>query len=219
MVTIGLLEDEVDLRGEITEFLERQGFCALEAGSVNQFQDLIPKIQLAIIDIGLPDGDGFEVTDYIHKHKPEIGIIMLTARSDVNDKINGLKYGADQYLVKPIKFNELLAHINALSRRIIPQSWTLDRIRHQLTSPQNITEELTSYEFILIELLSINPGEIISRKQIATAFQVDWLDYDDRHLDQLISRLRRRWKDAKVALPIKTAHGQGYLFGEHIEII
>lgn len=221
MVTIGLLEDEIDLRGEIAEFLQTQGYRVLEAGTIHEFQSLIPQIQLAIVDIGLPDGDGFQVADYLNHHAPQTGVIILTARGEATDKINGLKYGADKYLTKPIKFNELLAHIIALSRRIpMNQSWTLNRIQHQLTSPQNITEELTSYEFVFLELLVKNPGEIVSRTNIAKAFGVDWLDYDERHLDQLVSRFRKRWKtNTDTTLPIKTAHGQGYLFSEQIIVI
>lgn len=220
MITVGLLEDEVDLRSEIAEYLQSLDYQVLEAGTVKSFQPLIDQIQIAIIDIGLPDGDGFQVANNINLQHTQIGVIMLTAHGEIDDKIHGLSMGADQYLVKPIKFEELAANISALSRRIIPKSWEINTLQHQLISPQNIVDELSPYEFTLLELLAKHPGNIVSRTDIAEAFGVNWIEYDERHLDQLISRLRKRWKtNNNITLPIKTAHGQGYMFSEHIKLI
>lgn len=220
MTTIGLLEDEIDLRSEIAEYLQSLNYQVVEAGTIKSFIPHLETIQIAIVDIGLPDGNGFQVTRQIHEQFPQTGIIMLTARGELNDKIDGLKYGADHYLTKPIKFHELAAYISALSRRIIPNTWQLNLIQRQLSSPQHVIEELSPYEFTLMSLLADKAGNVVTRTEIACAFGVNWLDYDERHLDQLVSRLRKRWKtNHNQSLPIKTAHGQGYMFSEHINTI
>lgn len=110
MVCVGLLEDEISLRSEVAEFIRSENYQVLEAGSIAEFKPLIPAIQIAIIDIGLPDGNGNDVAKILHQTSPHIGIIMLTARGSTNDKIKGLKSGADQYLIKPIDFDELSAY-------------------------------------------------------------------------------------------------------------
>lgn len=220
MVRVGLLEDEINLRGEVAEFIRSENYEVLEAGSIAEFKPLIPELQIAIIDIGLPDGNGYDVAKKLHQTSPNIGIIMLTAKSSINDKIKGLKSGADKYLIKPIDFDELSAHLESMSRRIMPKSWQLHLILNQITDPIGNHEYLSPYEMILLSLLAQNKGKIVLRTTIAEAFGSGWLDFDHRKLDQLVSRLRKRWKQlTNQQLPIKTAHSQGYLFCEDIDII
>lgn len=220
MVCVGLLEDEVNLRSEIAEFIRSENYEVIEAGTISDFKLLIPSIQIAIIDIGLPDGSGFDVAGLLHKSSPNIGIIMLTARGSIDDKIKGLKRGADKYLVKPIDFDELSAHLFSMSRRIMPRSWQLHLIHNQISDPQGNRDDLSPYEMILLNLLAKHKGKIVARSQIAQSFGSDWLDFDQRKLDQLVSRLRKRWKSVtNQQLPVKTAHGQGYIFCEDIDIV
>lgn len=219
MTTVGLLEDEQDLCSEIAEYIERQHFKVLQCANVAEFNAIKSHIHIAIIDVNLPDGNGFDVTKDLHISHPDVGIIMLTAKGEITDKIEGLNRGADQYLVKPIKFSELSAHIQALDRRLSPPVWQLNITSQQLTSPQHITETLTTYELIFLQLLAKKMGEIIPRNEIAEAFGINWVDYDERHLDQLVSRLRKRWKLLHNVLPVKTAHRHGYSFCEPIRIM
>ncbi|WP_050464877.1 response regulator transcription factor [Herbaspirillum autotrophicum] len=219
MAKILLLEDEADLRSEVVDFLCNEGHQVSEAGDVATFMPLIDAADIAIIDVGLPDGNGFSVAANLRKSHPRIGIIMLTARGSVDDKIIGLRGGADQYLVKPIRFTELAAYITAMARRVAPDNWRLNLIERRLHAPGGQAESMSSQEMSLLELLARNSGRVVDRPAIAKAFGADWLDYDERHLDQLVSRLRRRWQSATgFKLPLRTEHGQGYSFSVEIQV-
>ena len=150
---------------------------------------------------------------------PRAGIIMLTAQGGSSYKIRSLSESADHYLVKPIRFDELLAHLRALERRVIATNWRLYRVERELHAPDGHFEPLTEPELVLLELLASNAGEVVSRKSIAAGFGVDWLDYDQRRLDQMVSRLRRRWRShSGQDLPCRTEHGKGYSFCADIEV-
>jgi two-component system OmpR family response regulator len=220
MIRVGLLEDETDLRMEVTDFLRSEGYETRDAGTIAEFMLLTPQCDIAVIDVGLPDGNGFAVAEALRKSQPHIGIIMLTARGSIDDRINGLKGGADHYLVKPIKLTILSAHIAALARRVAPsKTWQLSLIQRHLLSPEGNAIKMSALEMILLELLARNAGKVVHRPSIASAFGSDWIDYDERHLDQLVSRLRRRWlKQTGAQLPLKTEHGQGYSFCVDIQV-
>ncbi|RXZ36119.1 DNA-binding response regulator [Oxalobacteraceae bacterium CAVE-383] len=219
MAKILLLEDEADLRFEVVDFLRSEGHTVLHAASVAEFGPQIDLADIAIIDIGLPDGNGFDVAQKLRKTHPHMGIIILTARGASLDKINGLKIGADHYLVKPVRFAELAAHIASVARRVAPSIWRLHLVERKLTAPDGGVEKMTSVEMIMLELLARNAGSVVLRPAIAKAFGTDWLSYDERHLDQLVSRLRRRWrKHNGTELPLRTEHGLGYSLCVDIEI-
>ncbi len=219
MAKILLLEDEAELRSEVVDFLSNEGHQVSEAANIAEFIPLIDGADIAIIDVGLPDSDGFSVIENLHKSRPDIGIIMLTARGSVNDKISGLRGGADQYLVKPIRFTELAAYIAAMARRFARDHWRLNLTERRLHAPGGQAESMSTQEMSLLELLARNSGQVVKRPAIASAFGADWLDYDERHLDQLVSRLRRRWHSATgLKLPLRTEHGQGYSFSVEIQV-
>jgi DNA-binding response OmpR family regulator len=214
-----LLEDEVDFREEIADFLTSEGYQVLEAGSVAEFTPLIEQIDIAVIDIGLPDGDGMDVAATLRSIRPKCGIIMLTALGSVSNKILSLRGSADYYLVKPVRFDELLAHMKALERRVAV-NWRLLTVERQLHAPDGHCEALTEHEMILLELLAGKAGEVVSRRMIATAFGIDWIQYDERRLDQMVSRLRRRWRSRSGQdLPFRTEHGRGYSFCADIQVL
>ncbi|HEY4073011.1 MAG TPA: response regulator transcription factor [Herbaspirillum sp.] len=219
MARILLLEDETDLRQEVVDFLRSEGHAVMQAGNVAEFTPQLEQADIAIIDIGLPDGNGFDVAHNLRNSHPRIGIIILTARGAMHDKINGLKLGADHYLIKPIRFNELAAYISSIARRVAPVMWRLHLIERKLIAPDGSTEKMTGVEMTMLELLARNAGQVVMRPAIAKAFGTDWLAYDERHLDQLVSRLRRRWrKHNGTELPLRTEHGLGYSLCVDIEI-
>jgi two-component system OmpR family response regulator len=220
MAKILLLEDEADLRFEVVDFLRSEGHIVLHAGSVAEFTPQIDAAEIAIIDVGLPDGNGFDVAQSLRKSHPRMGIIILTARGASQDKINGLKLGADHYLVKPIRFTELAAYIASIARRVAPTIWRLHLVERKLAAPDGSAEKMTGVEMTMLELLARNAGQVVLRPAIAKAFGTDWLSYDERHLDQLVSRLRRRWrKHNGTELPLRTEHGLGYSLCVDIDII
>ena len=220
MPKILLLEDEADLRYEVIDFLRSEGHTVLEAATVAEFMPQIDAVDIVIIDIGLPDGDGLAVAQKMRKSHPRIGVIILTARGGIHDKIHGLKGGADHYLIKPIRFSELSAYITAIARRVAPSIWRLYLTERKLAAPDGSTEKMTSVEMTMLELLARNAGNVVLRPAIARAFGTDWLAYDERHLDQLVSRMRRRWrKNNDIELPLRTEHGLGYTLCVDIDIV
>lgn len=217
MARIALLEDEATLREELSMFLSKRGHTLLQAGTLAEFWPVMPTVDLAIIDIMLPDGSGFEAATLMRDAVSRAGIIMLTARSATQDKLQGLYGGADHYLVKPFRLLELAAIIDALLRRV-GTGWRLDVQQHQLISPEGFSSALSAPEMTLFALLSTDPEHTVSRRALVEALGHDWLSYDLRRLDKLISRLRLRWQEESgQELPLKTAHRQGYSFSAAIQ--
>lgn len=219
MTSLVLLEDEQGLREEIAAFLGGNGYIVAQAASVAEFAQLsaAEKFDIAVIDVGLPDGDGFAVAADLRSRQPGTGIVILTARGGTDDKLHGLLGGADHYLVKPIKLAELAAYLAALARRL-PCGWRLVARSKMLYAPDGRGIPLSGQELTLMSLLADNAGKTVTRRSIVTAFGADWLSYDQRRLDTLVSRLRRRWKsELGIELPVRTEHAEGYCFCADIE--
>ena len=218
MSHIVLLEDEIELREEVAAFLQKRGWRVTQAGSVAEFSQCLAQADFAIIDVMLPDGSGFEAATQLRQQRPGCGIIMLTARSATTDKLQGFYGGADHYMVKPVKLLELAAVIDALSRRVV-SNWRLLEQARQLVAPQGAILVLSALEMSLCQLFAKQPGQTVTRRQIAEAFGHDWLDFDQRRLDTLVSRLRQRWRaSADFELPLKTEHREGYSFASLITL-
>jgi DNA-binding response OmpR family regulator len=219
MGKILLLDDEVELREEIAVFLEKRGWDVSQAGTVAAFRGLAMQAEIAIIDVILPDGSGFEAASWLRQNQNGCGIVMLTACGETQDKVNALRGGADHYLVKPIKLLELDAILHALSRRVVT-NWRLDRQASALFAPQGNRLDVSPGETRLLELLARHPAQPVSRRQIAEILGYEWLDYDERRLETMVSRLRQRWRNASgTELPLKTAHRLGYTFAEPISLV
>lgn len=213
-----LLEDHPILRDEIASCLGKRGQAVTSVGTLADFWPLLLKVRIAIIDISLPDGSGFEAVERLRAVSPRAGIIVLTARGSLDDKLAGLSGGADHYLVKPFSLLELSAIIEAMDRRL-GRGWRLDPDRRKLINPSDEALELSAAEFALIEILAKHQGEIVDRRTIVEALGHHWLDYDLRRLDSLVSRLRNRWlREVGNALPVKTEHSRGYRFTEGIRL-
>ncbi|AOZ10508.1 response regulator transcription factor [Cupriavidus malaysiensis] len=212
MRSILLLEDEAELREEIAAFLQKRGWTVLQAGSLAESAPLIEQADIAVIDVMLPDGTGFEAVARLRRQRPGCGIVMLTARGETQDKVRGFEDGADHYLVKPIKLLEFDAALRALSRRVAA-SWQLDRQASELIAPEGSRMMVSVNEGSLLELLARHPGQPASRREIVENFGQEWLHYDERRLETLVSRLRQRWRSlTRSELPLRTAHRVGYIF-------
>lgn len=218
MANVVLLEDESDLREEVAAFLEKRGWDVAQAGSLAEFRPLMTRAEIAVIDVTLPDGSGFDAAAELRRQDAGCGIVMLTACGTTQDKLKGLYGGADHYLVKPVKLLELAAIMDALRRRVV-SGWRYVKQERRLLSPDGADMTLSSHETVLLELLAGHSGQVISRRLIVQAFSYDWLDYDQRRLDTLVSRLRRRWKSTTgTELPLKTEHREGYSFTAPISL-
>ena len=211
MALLVLLEDEIDLREELEAYLSMVGHRVLAADSSAEFfaagEGL--RFDVIIVDRGLPDADGLDVIERVRRESPLTGIVMLTARGASEDRISGLRTGADQYLVKPVSLPELEAHVAALLRRL-PQGWRLDGSERSLYAPGGARLALSAREFDLLALIVRRGSRMASRREVAEALGWDWLSFDQRRLDTLISRLRRRCREeCGHELPIRTEHARG----------
>ena len=227
MKKVLILEDEVSIRSFVVINLKRAGYDVVEAGTGEEALELLksnPDVGVAILDIMLPGIDGFEVCRSIRATDKKIGIIMLTARSQEMDKITGLMTGADDNMTKPFSPAELTARIDALYRRVGPESggesteitqgpFVLNT-RNRTLEKEGKRIKLTQVEYAIIKLFMQNPGRALSREDILAS--VWGRDYDGelKIVDVNIRRLRIKIED-DTANPtyITTVWGFGYKWG------
>ena len=227
MKKVLILEDEVSIRSFVVINLKRAGYDVVEAGTGEEALELLksnPDVGVAILDIMLPCIDGFEVCRSIRATDKKIGIIMLTARSQEMDKITGLMTGADDYMTKPFSPAELTARIDALYRRVGPESggesteitqgpFVLNT-RNRTLEKEGKRIKLTQVEYAIIKLFMQTPGRALSREDILAS--VWGRDYDGelKIVDVNIRRLRIKIED-DTANPtyITTVWGFGYKWG------
>ena len=227
MKKVLILEDEVNIRSFVVINLKRAGYDAIEAGTGAEALEKIkenPDIGVAILDIMLPDTDGFEVCRTIRATNKQMGIIMLTARTQEMDKVTGLMTGADDYVTKPFSPAELTARIDALYRRIGGDGMASSELLTQgpfVMNTRNHTLEkagarirLTQVEYSILKLFMQNPGRALSREEILST--VWGRDYEGelKIVDVNIRRLRIKIED-DTASPtyITTVWGFGYKWG------
>ncbi len=229
MKKVLVMEDETNIRSFVVINLKRAGYETIEAGTGAEALEQIrrhPDIKVALLDIMLPgDMDGFEVCRRIRAGNAQIGIIMLTARTQEMDKVTGLMTGADDYVTKPFSPAELTARVDALYRRsggetAVPNR---DEIHHPpfVLNTRNRTLEkdgqrlkLTQVEYSIVKLFMDNPGKALSREEILEA--VWGQDYmgELKIVDVNIRRLRIKIEDnpQKPAF-VNTVWGYGYKWG------
>ncbi len=224
MAHLLLLEDEAELREELADFLAAQGHVVSEAGNIDAFHrrmaDSRNPVDIAIIDRGLPDGDGMDLVAALRRQRADIGLVLFTARTTSHDRVQGFSLGADHYLTKPVRLDELAAVIQALQRRLpSPTGWRLRTGAHRLTLPSGLDLALTSLEFIFLKTLADGKGDPVSRRRIVAAFGDDYLTYDQRRLDSMVRRLRQKvLTETSVVLPVNTFHGVGYGFTAELTV-
>ena len=227
MKKVLILEDEVNIRSFVVINLKRAGYDAIEAGTGHEALDKLrenPDIGVAILDIMLPDIDGFEVCRRIRATSKQIGIIMLTARTQEMDKVTGLMTGADDYVTKPFSPAELTARIDALYRRIggdagadselLSQGPFVMNTRNHTLEKSGTRVRLTQVEYSILKLFMQNPGRALSRDEILAA--VWGRDYEGelKIVDVNIRRLRIKIEDdATNPSYITTVWGFGYKWG------
>jgi len=221
-----LVEDEQILAKNIDFFLEREGYeVDIEYdGEAGWASYLLKAYDLILLDWTLPKKDGLELCREIRK-KSNVPIIMITAKSEILDKIIGLELGADDYIVKPFDLRELLARIHALLRRnetisskehgekyIEYEGLRLDREKLLiLFEGQSIL--LTTNEYRLMELLMRKPDNVYSREFIYEQVWEGPIGYNDRTVDVTISRLRKKLMELSGKKYFHAVRGMGYRFG------
>lgn len=222
MANILLLDDELDLREEVSHFLTDRGHRVTEVGSIKQFQQFFASANcdVAIIDRMLPDGDGIDLVSDLRSQNHRCGIVMFTARDASKDRILGYQNGVDHYITKPVRLDELSAIVESLIWRVQGQSgWRLKAADWVLISPKDQNIKLTGMEHAFLLTLIKRPDKVHSRRFIAEALGKDTVSYEERNLDALILRLRKKVADVTSdPLPVKTVHGQGYTVTPAIQL-
>lgn len=216
-----LVDDDVELCGMMKEFFAAAGFdvdCACN-GAEGLGRAVDGAYDLAILDVMLPAMDGFSVLEQLRRRK-DLPVIMLTARVQQKDRIQGLNTGADDYLPKPFDPDELLARVRAVLRRAEPaqrpeiSEWTFDSLRIRPATREvwsaGAPVDLTEMEFDLLVLLIRSAGRVVSREEISTALFARESSPYDRFLDVHMSHLRKKLRAGRKL--IRTIRGVGYMF-------
>ncbi len=214
-----LIEDEPHLREQIGQHLRQHQLTVdMSAdGEEGLFLGSEYPYDVAVIDLGLPKLSGIEVIKRLREKNITFPILILTARGRWQDKVEGLEAGADDYLVKPFHFEELLARLNALARRAA--GWSNSTMRcgpvelnpasQQVTVNQSAIE-LTAFEYRLLHYLMLHAGEVISKTELTDHIYEQDQDRDSNVIEVFVKRLRNKLDPEKVLNPIETLRGRGY---------
>jgi len=174
-------------------------------------------VDLAIIDLGLPELPGLEVIRQLRSRGRDFPILVLTARSGWQDKVAGLEAGADDYMTKPFHVEELLARINALMRRAGGHAQPmvdLGAITIDLTGQRVFRDgkeiELTTYEYKVLNYLVMHPGEVVTKTDLSEHIYEEDADRDSNVIEVFVGRLRRKLDPDGTLNPIETLRGRGY---------
>ncbi len=218
-----LIEDDGALAAMVAEYLGRAGFRVEQAGTAVEGLARVQReaFDAVVLDVMLPDGDGFDVCRNIRQHST-IPILMLTARGDAADRIVGLELGADDYLPKPFEPRELLARLKAILRRGrsgAPAREALHFGRLEIDRDARIVRidgeerSITSHQFELLWILATQAGRVLSRDALMDRLRGHEVDAFDRSLDVHVSRIRAAIEDdPKNPRRILTVRGAGYVF-------
>ncbi len=216
-----VVEDEQKLREQLKQRLQQKGYTvdAAADGNAGLFLGSEYPMDLAIIDLGLPGLSGIDVIRKLRDRQRSFPILILTARSNWQDKVDGLEAGADDYLVKPFHIEELFARVNALLRRSAGHATSilqygevrLDTARQDLQVHAQPVD-LTSYEYRVIEYLMINAGKVISKTELTEHIYDQDFDRDSNVLEVFIGRLRKKIDPQNKLKLIETVRGRGYRF-------
>lgn len=224
-----IIDDDKELCTLMKKCVEQEKLTAVVAGGgiegLHILEENINTCSLIILDIMMPDLDGFQVLQQI-RQTSNVPVLMLTAKSDEEDKVSGLRMGADDYLTKPFSINELMARVNSLIRRytllnptssaetdcMVFQGMTIDNL-NRLVFMNDVQVELTGKEFDLLSFLAANKGKIFTKKQIYTHVWEEEYAFDDSNIMSFISKLRKKIEpDPEHPFYILTVRGVGYRF-------
>jgi two-component system, OmpR family, response regulator PhoP len=216
-----IVEDEAPLRETLAARMQREGFAVDTAsdGEEATYMGREVPFDIVIVDLGLPKMSGIEVVKKLREFQKRYPILILTARSSWQDKVEALKNGADDYLVKPFHIEELLARVNALVRR--SAGWSKPVLEcgpvsmdttAQTVSIRGQIVDLTSYEYKVLEYLMLHAGELVSKGDLTEHIYEQDFDRDSNVIEVFIGRLRKKLDPDGTLKPIETVRGRGYRF-------
>lgn len=216
-----VVEDEAALRDSLKARLAEAGFTVDVARDGNEalFSGSEYPLDVAIVDLGLPGVPGLEVIRRLRASGKTYPILILTARDNWQDKVEGLQAGADDYVAKPFHFEEVLARVQALLRRA--GGWASPQLkcgpvvldtRSQVISVNGAPIELTTFEYRILEHLMLRAGEVVSKSELTERLYDQDFERDSNVIEVLIGRLRRKLDPQDGLQPIETLRGRGYRF-------
>jgi len=216
-----VLEDETGLREQVVSVLRGAGYAVDGTGTGKEglFMGDECQYDLAVVDIGLPDMSGIDVIKHWRAKQRAFPVLILTAHGRWQEKVEGLEAGADDYLVKPVHMEELLARVRALVRRA--SGWAqpvlsggpiaLDT-KAQTVTVAGVAIELTAFEYKILEYLMLNRGKVVSKTELTEHIYDQDFDRDSNVMEVLVGRLRRKLDPQNALVPIETLRGRGYRF-------
>jgi two-component system OmpR family response regulator len=219
-VRVLLVEDDAKLQRALERGLHREGYAidAVGTGDEALLRATTHDYDAIVLDVMLPGLDGFSVCSELRRRKRWVPVLMLTARTEVRDRIRGLDTGADDYLVKPFDFGELLARLRALIRRGPTERPAVIEIGHLRIDPSTraVTSrgrgvDLTGREFAVLEFLARRAGQVVSRAQLLDHVWDGRCEGSPNIVDVYVGYLRRKLEDPSGRRLIRTVRGIGFL--------
>jgi DNA-binding response OmpR family regulator len=218
-----VIEDETHLLDATVTFLNMEGFVADGVSSLSMASQWMRThaLDVLVLDLGLPDGDGLQWLGQTSELRGK-GVIITTARGRTEQRIEGIKAGADVYLVKPIQLEELASLVANLLRRTrsaSSPSWSIDRTHWTLRTGTGLTVKLTHSEAVLLLKMADQPGQVVPRQDLVLSLGHDPQHYDFRRMEILVRRLRNKVKaDLGCDLPLETVRKVGYAFTASLQV-
>ena len=228
-VKVIIVEDDLELRESLVDYLSMTGFDVEGVGCGIDFYNILKnrKFDVAIIDIGLPDQSGYVLAEYARRNTG-MGLIIVSANDTIDSRISSYESGSDLFLAKPLICRELAAAIISIASRktetgasgkvsVVAAGWVLERVQWRLVSPKGVATSLTVKELQLLDILTSLPGEVIPREKLLQQLYTESSEYNNRALDNLVRRLRRKIEEQTgTEPPITTAYAKGYSFNAAI---
>jgi len=232
-----IVDDQKDVCDVVEEYLSGEGYRVSTAQNGDEMRRVLAQdqVDLVVLDLMLPGEDGLALARYL-RSESQVGIIIVTGRGELVDRIIGLEMGADDYLPKPFNLRELLARVKSVLRRIQgtaeargapgPRSrvrfagWELDLASRELTSPAGEPVRLTTGEYDLLAVFVANANQVLSRNRLLDLARNREAGPFDRTIDVQVGRLRRKIEeDPQNPTMIKTVRGGGYTFSPTVETV
>lgn len=227
---LAIVEDDAVLREELSCFFVNQGYLVHEANSHQGLLDILKlhDIQVVVLDLNLPGKNGYEIASWLKHDLPRLGVVIMTARTSLTDRIKGYEVGADIYLPKPTNPMELLAAVRNLAKRLqdtAPQTqkFQLSMQARRMTSLETCCDDLTGIEVFLLRVLAMSPDKTVDIGEMLNALEEKFIarTITRRALENIFSRLRKKLTTAfdNDLDPIKAVRGFGYQLTWSIEIV
>ena len=239
MTKVLIVENDEILGDELRDVFLQWGFVAITVASVNAFWEQVQdfKPQLIVVDLTLPDGSGVDIIRDV-RSKSDIGIIVMSGRSDEVERVVCIETGADDYVVKPFSSREMVARIRQLMYRtrgvsygdVAPindseagrykfNDYIFDTSAMALTASSGDEVSLTTLEFSVLKTLVTHAREVLSRDFLLESVHAPNWAGSDRNIDNLVSRIRKKITAPGSAPPVRTVRGVGYMFALEVEAL